>query len=74
MGAIRWGATAYRAVNPINAEVGMLLSDEFRVYAYALIADAGAPAVVFGWSLRSWPSTPRRLDPTRKRLKMGKSP
>ena len=68
------GATAYRAVNPTNAEVGQLLSDQFRVYAYdrrgrgestdtapyavereiedlaALIADAGAPAVVFGWS------------------------
>ena len=68
------GATAHRAVNPINAEVGQLLSDEFRVYAYdrrgrgdstdtapyavereiedlaALIADAGAPAVVCGWS------------------------
>ncbi len=68
------GATAYRAVNPINAEVGRLLGEEFRVYAYdrrgrgestdtapyavqreiedlaALIADAGAPALVFGWS------------------------
>lgn len=68
------GATAYRATNPLNAEVGQLLSDEFRVYAYdrrgrgestdtapytvereiedlaALIADAGAPATVFGWS------------------------
>lgn len=68
------GATAHRATNPINAEVGRLLSDEFRVYAYdrrgrgestdtspyavereiedvaALIADAGAPAMVFGWS------------------------
>ena len=68
------GATAYRAVNPTNAEVGQLLREEFRVYAYdrrgrgdstdtapyavereiedlaALIADAGAPAVVFGWS------------------------
>ena len=68
------GATAHRAVNPTNAEVGKLLSDEFRVYAYdrrgrgesadtapystdreledlaALIADAGGPAVVFGWS------------------------
>ncbi|MEV4358175.1 alpha/beta hydrolase [Nonomuraea sp. NPDC049625] len=28
------GATAHRAVNPINAEVGQLLRDEFRVYAY----------------------------------------
>jgi pimeloyl-ACP methyl ester carboxylesterase len=28
------GATAYRGVNPLNAEVGKLLSDEFRVYAY----------------------------------------
>jgi pimeloyl-ACP methyl ester carboxylesterase len=68
------GATAHRGVNPTNAEVGQLLSDEFRVYAYdrrgrgestdtapyavereiedlaALIADAGAPATVFGWS------------------------
>jgi pimeloyl-ACP methyl ester carboxylesterase len=68
------GATAYRAVNPLNAEVGKLLSEEFRVYAYdrrgrgestdtapyavereiedlaALIDDAGAPAMVFGWS------------------------
>jgi pimeloyl-ACP methyl ester carboxylesterase len=68
------GATAHPAVNPINAEVGKLLSDRFRVYAYdrrgrgesgdtapyaiereiedvaALIADAGAPATVFGWS------------------------
>jgi pimeloyl-ACP methyl ester carboxylesterase len=68
------GGTAYRAVNPTNAEVGKLLGDELRVYAYdrrgrgestdaapyavereiedlaALIADAGAPAVVFGWS------------------------
>src|ERR687887_1500299 len=68
------GATAYRAVNPTNAEVGQLLREEFRVYAYdrrgrgdstdtapyaverelddlaALIADAGAPAIVFGWS------------------------
>src|SRR3954454_20160126 len=68
------GATAFRAVNPTNAEVAQLLSDEFRVYAYdrrgrgqstdtapyavereiedlaALIADAGAPALVFGWS------------------------
>jgi pimeloyl-ACP methyl ester carboxylesterase len=68
------GATAYRGVNPTNAEVGQLLGDDFRVYAYdrrgrgestdtapyavereiedlaALIADAGAPATVFGWS------------------------
>jgi pimeloyl-ACP methyl ester carboxylesterase len=68
------GATAFRAVNPTNAEVAQLLSDEFRVYAYdrrgrgqstdtapyavereiedlaALIADPGAPALVFGWS------------------------
>jgi pimeloyl-ACP methyl ester carboxylesterase len=68
------GATAYRGVNPTNAEVGQLLREEFRVYAYdrrgrgestdtapyavqreiedlaALIADGGAPAVVFGWS------------------------
>lgn len=68
------GATAHRGVNPLNAEVGQLLRDEFRVYAYdrrgrgestdtapyavereledlaALIADAGAPAIVFGWS------------------------
>ncbi|HZX07615.1 alpha/beta hydrolase [Kribbella sp.] len=28
------GATAHRAVNPVNAEVGQLLSDEFRTYAY----------------------------------------
>ncbi|NIK55215.1 alpha/beta fold hydrolase [Kribbella shirazensis] len=28
------GATAHRAVNPLNAEVGKLLSDEFRTYAY----------------------------------------
>ena len=28
------GATAHRAVNPANAEVAKLLSDEFRVYAY----------------------------------------
>lgn len=28
------GATAHRAVNPSNAEVAKLLSDEFRVYAY----------------------------------------
>jgi pimeloyl-ACP methyl ester carboxylesterase len=68
------GATAYRAFNPTNAEVGKLLGDGFRVYAYdrrgrgestdtapyavereiedlaALIDDAGAPAMVFGWS------------------------
>ncbi|HEY4853383.1 MAG TPA: alpha/beta hydrolase [Streptosporangiaceae bacterium] len=68
------GATAYRGVTPTNAEVGQLLDDGFRVYAYdrrgrgestdtapyavereiedlaALIADAGAPATVFGWS------------------------
>jgi pimeloyl-ACP methyl ester carboxylesterase len=28
------GATAHRAVNPSNAEVAKLLSDEFRVYSY----------------------------------------
>lgn len=28
------GATAHRAVNPLSAEVGKLLSDEFRTYAY----------------------------------------
>jgi pimeloyl-ACP methyl ester carboxylesterase len=28
------GATAHRAVNPANAEVAKLLSDEFRAYAY----------------------------------------
>lgn len=68
------GATAYRALNPTNAEVGQLLREELRVYAYdrrgrgestdtapyavereiedlaALIADAAAPSVVFGWS------------------------
>ena len=68
------GATAHRAVNPTNAEIGRLLRDDLRVYAYdrrgrgqstdtapytvereiedlaALIADAGAPALVFGWS------------------------
>jgi pimeloyl-ACP methyl ester carboxylesterase len=68
------GATAYRGVNPTNAEMGQLLGADFRVYAYdrrgrgestdtapyavereiedlaALIADAGAPATVFGWS------------------------
>ncbi len=68
------GATSYRGINPTNAEVGQLLRDEFRVYAYdrrgrgestdtapyavqreiedlaALIADAGEPAMVFGWS------------------------
>jgi pimeloyl-ACP methyl ester carboxylesterase len=68
------GATSHRAVNPLFAEVGQLLRDEFRVYAYdrrgrgestdtrpyavereiedlaALIADAGAPAMVCGFS------------------------
>jgi pimeloyl-ACP methyl ester carboxylesterase len=68
------GATGHRAVNPTNAEVGQLLREEFRVYAYdrrgrgestdtapyavereiedlaVLIAEAGAPAIVFGWS------------------------
>jgi pimeloyl-ACP methyl ester carboxylesterase len=68
------GATAYRMINPTNAELGQLLSSDFRAYAYdrrgrgestdtapyaiereiedlaALIADAGAPAVLFGWS------------------------
>jgi pimeloyl-ACP methyl ester carboxylesterase len=28
------GATAHRAVNPTNAEVGKLLSDDFRTYVY----------------------------------------
>lgn len=28
------GATSHRAVNPLNAEIGRLLGDEFRVYAY----------------------------------------
>jgi pimeloyl-ACP methyl ester carboxylesterase len=28
------GATAYPAINPTNGEVGRLLSDEFRTYAY----------------------------------------
>ncbi|WP_188192013.1 alpha/beta fold hydrolase [Nonomuraea sp. SYSU D8015] len=28
------GATAHRAVNPLNAEVAKLLADDFRVYAY----------------------------------------
>lgn len=28
------GATAYRAVNPINAQAGQLLRDEFKTYAY----------------------------------------
>ncbi|GAA3149694.1 pimeloyl-ACP methyl ester carboxylesterase [Kribbella aluminosa] len=28
------GATAHRAVNPLNAEVGQLLSDGFRTYVY----------------------------------------
>jgi pimeloyl-ACP methyl ester carboxylesterase len=68
------GATSHRAVNPTSAEVGQLLGEEFRVYAYdrrgrgestdtppyavqreiedlaALIAAAGVPAFVFGWS------------------------
>lgn len=68
------GATAHRAVNPMHAELGPLLSDDMLVYAYdrrgrgqstdtapyavereiedlaALIADAGAPAVVCGVS------------------------
>jgi pimeloyl-ACP methyl ester carboxylesterase len=68
------GATSHRAVNQLNAEVGKLLSDQFRVYAYdrrgrgesgdtapyaarreiedlgALIEDAGAPALVCGFS------------------------
>jgi pimeloyl-ACP methyl ester carboxylesterase len=68
------GATAHRAVNPVNAGVGKLLSDAFRTYVYdrrgrgestdtapyaiqreiediaALIEDAGAPAILFGWS------------------------
>jgi pimeloyl-ACP methyl ester carboxylesterase len=68
------GATSHRAVNPLNAEVGKLLGDQFRVYAYdrrgrgesgdtapyavrreiedlaALIEDAGAPALVCGFS------------------------
>ena len=68
------GATSYRAVSQINAQLGGLLRDEFRVYAYdrrgrgesgdtapysvqreiedlaALIADAGAPAFLCGFS------------------------
>ena len=28
------GGTGHRSVNPTNAEVGKLLGDEFRVYAY----------------------------------------
>jgi pimeloyl-ACP methyl ester carboxylesterase len=68
------GATSFRAVSQINAQLGGLLRDEFRVYAYdrrgrgesgdtapysvqreiedlaALIADAGAPAFLCGFS------------------------
>src|SRR5215467_10634447 len=68
------GATGHRAVSQTNAQVGALLGDEFRVYAYdrrgrgesgdtapyavqreiedlaALIAEAGAPAIVCGFS------------------------
>jgi pimeloyl-ACP methyl ester carboxylesterase len=68
------GATAHRAVSQTNAQVGALLGDEFRVYAYdrrgrgesgdtapyavqreiedlgALIAEAGAPAMLCGFS------------------------
>ena len=68
------GATSHRAVSPLNAPVGQLLGDEFRVYGYdrrgrgdsgdtapyaiqreiedlaALIGDAGAPALVCGFS------------------------
>lgn len=68
------GATSYRAVSQLNAQVGQLLGKEFRVYAYdrrgrgesgdtapyavqreiedlaALIAEAGAPAFVCGFS------------------------
>jgi pimeloyl-ACP methyl ester carboxylesterase len=68
------GATSHRAVNQLDAEIGKLLSDQFRVYAYdrrgrgqsgdtapyavpreiedlaALIEDAGAPALVCGFS------------------------
>jgi pimeloyl-ACP methyl ester carboxylesterase len=68
------GATGYRAISQINAQVGELLGDEFRVYAYdrrgrgesgdtaqyavrrevedlaALIAEAGAPAILCGFS------------------------
>jgi len=68
------GATGHRAVSQTNAQVGELLGDEFRVYAYdrrgrgesgdtppyavqreiedlaALIAEAGAPATLCGFS------------------------
>ena len=68
------GATGHRAVSQTNAQVGELLGDEFRVYAYdrrgrgesgdtppyavqreiedlaALIADAGAPTTLCGFS------------------------
>jgi pimeloyl-ACP methyl ester carboxylesterase len=68
------GATGHRAVSQTHAQVGALLGEEFRVYAYdrrgrgesgdtapyavqreiedlaALIADAGAPAFVCGFS------------------------
>jgi pimeloyl-ACP methyl ester carboxylesterase len=68
------GATGHRAVSQTNAQVGELLGDEFRVYAYdrrgrgesgdtppyavqreiedlaALIAEAGAPAMLCGFS------------------------
>jgi pimeloyl-ACP methyl ester carboxylesterase len=68
------GATGYRAVSQTHAQVGSLLSEGFRVYAYdrrgrgdsgdtapyrvqreiedlaALIAAAGAPAIVYGVS------------------------
>jgi pimeloyl-ACP methyl ester carboxylesterase len=68
------GATAYRAVSPTSGQVGELLRDEFRTYAYdrrgrgesgdtppyavqreiedlaALIDEAGAPALVCGFS------------------------
>src|SRR5215472_15027384 len=68
------GATAYRAVSPTAGQVGELLRDEFRTYAYdrrgrgesgdtppyavqreiedlaALIDEAGAPALVCGFS------------------------
>jgi pimeloyl-ACP methyl ester carboxylesterase len=68
------GATAYRATSQVQAQVGELLGDEFRVYAYdrrgrgesgdtapyavqreiedlaALITEAGAPAIVCGFS------------------------
>jgi len=67
-------ATSHRAVSQLNAQVGQLLGEEFRVYAYdrrgrgesgdtapyavqrevedlaALIAEAGAPAFVCGFS------------------------